>query len=126
MPIITNKNKLTEESKTTFLAGSAYQSLRPLINTQEDCNKVIINLLLNKGVLPEDFERSINFQAFQILHYADSNWSNDYFDSLNTLAILAAHLPKPQFGTKENPVIMNPNYVKEWKKLHKKYGKEIS
>lgn len=101
MPINTN----LKQTDGSFFSGAKWQSLDPILPTDKEVNSTIEKLKNGKLVEPVEYERAINYYAWSILHFANSQWGNDYYGAVMDIAFLAAHHPSSE--TFKNPVKLN-------------------
>lgn len=81
----------TTDMDGSFLSGNKYQSIdqerhaimnkvMTAINDKESTDVV--------SLTPREVETAINVLANNLLHFAESEWGNDYFDCLHSLAAI--------------------------------------
>lgn len=113
----------SKRSDGSFISGSSWQSLDPVIGTSKDAYDTVKTLMEGGTITGKKFEQAVNYFSYLVLHYSNSEWSNDYYDAVNNVATLAAFLPQYSvWGKKEriNPVNLDKEFRARYIKIYAK------
>lgn len=96
--------KIPTKPDGSFYSGSKWQNVGPFA-TVEQASNTFDALSKGEQVAPKDYEATVNYFAWQLLHFANSEWGNDYQAAHDALAMLATYRESNDFWT--NPVTLN-------------------
>ena|SRR3990167_2115664 len=97
-----SKLKITNKPDGSFLSGSKWQSINEIKNKR--LFKILEDFNEGKDIEPKNLEFAIEALAIQIIKYSDSEWGNDYIESVLALAQLATLIPMLEELGYFNPV----------------------